>query len=189
MMIGLVARGALVVAPALVWGPAARVQGRVSWVAAETPIVSTDDPPSVGVDLSQVDQASGDRVIVTGPTSDDGNRVIATPIRSLTPSRSGRRSTCCDRAVRVAAGPVIALAAGRGQCCADRSRGRRRMARVRRSRPTSVSKAATTSAAYGTTCRAVARSLMGVLVTATTPPPCRSAGRVAPARPRGTRSG
>jgi hypothetical protein len=57
VMIGLVARGALVVAPALAWGPADRVQGRVSWVAAETLIVSTDDTPSVRVDLSQVDRS------------------------------------------------------------------------------------------------------------------------------------
>ncbi len=60
---------------------------RVSWIAAETMVVSTDDGSAVSVDLSQVAQdeyqrlATGDRVIVSGTLEE--NRVVATSIQSL----------------------------------------------------------------------------------------------------------
>jgi hypothetical protein len=73
-----------------------RLQGRVSWVAGETLVMSTDETPSIRIDLSQVDQAdyqrlaSGDRVIVTGiivtgTIPDDRDRIVATSIVSLSP--------------------------------------------------------------------------------------------------------
>jgi hypothetical protein len=75
---------------------AVRLQGRVSWVAGETLVMSTDETPSIRIDLSQVDQAdyqrlaSGDRVIVTGiivtgTIPDDRDRIVATSIVSLSP--------------------------------------------------------------------------------------------------------
>ncbi len=66
-----------------------RFGARVSWIAAETMVVSTDDGPVVSVDLSQVAQdeyqrlATGARVIVTGTLG--GNRVLATSIESVEP--------------------------------------------------------------------------------------------------------
>lgn len=68
-----------------------RFQGRVSWIAGETMIVSTDGTPSVRVDLRAVDQdeyqrlATGDFVVVTGVVADDANRVLATSIEPLAP--------------------------------------------------------------------------------------------------------
>ena len=53
-------------------GVPVRFQARVSWVAAETMVVATDDGVAVNVDLSQVAQdeyqrlAPGARVIVNG---------------------------------------------------------------------------------------------------------------------------
>jgi hypothetical protein len=75
---------------------AVRLQGRVSWVAGETLVMSTDETPSVRIDLSRVDQAdyqrlaSGDRVIVTGlivtgTIPDDRDRIVATSIVTLSP--------------------------------------------------------------------------------------------------------
>jgi hypothetical protein len=77
-------------------GPAAaqdevRFQGRVSWIAGETMILSTGDTPSVRVDLRHVDQdeyqrlTMGDYVLVTGTIADDANRVLATSIEPLVP--------------------------------------------------------------------------------------------------------
>jgi hypothetical protein len=66
-----------------------RFAARVSWVAAETMVVSTEADPAVSVDLSQVAQdeyqrlATGARVIVTGTLG--GNRVLATSIESVEP--------------------------------------------------------------------------------------------------------
>lgn len=68
-----------------------RFEGRVSWIAGETMIVSTDDTPSVRVDLRHVDQdeyqrlTTGDFVIVTGTIADDANRVFATSIERAAP--------------------------------------------------------------------------------------------------------
>jgi hypothetical protein len=62
---------------------------RVSWIAGETMVVSTDDGPVVSVDLSRVAQdeyqrlVSGARVIVTGTLEE--NRVLATSIESVEP--------------------------------------------------------------------------------------------------------
>jgi hypothetical protein len=66
-----------------------RFGARVSWIAAEIMVVSTDDGPVVSVDLSQVAQeeyqrlVTGARVIVTGALA--GNRVMATSIESVEP--------------------------------------------------------------------------------------------------------
>jgi hypothetical protein len=66
-------------------------QGRVSWIAGETMIISTDDTPSVRVDLRHVDQdeyqrlTTGEFVIVTGTIADDANRVFATSIERAAP--------------------------------------------------------------------------------------------------------
>jgi|SRR5262245_22395166 len=72
--------------PVSAQGDQVRFEGRVSWIAGETMIVSTDATPSVRVDLRRVDQgeyqqlATGDFVVVTGTISDDANRVLATSI-------------------------------------------------------------------------------------------------------------
>jgi hypothetical protein len=66
-----------------------RFGARVSWIAAETMVVSTEGDPAVSVDLSQVAQdqyqrlATGALVIVTGTLG--GNRVLATSIESVEP--------------------------------------------------------------------------------------------------------
>jgi uncharacterized protein YdbL (DUF1318 family) len=68
-----------------------RFQGRVSWIAGETMVVSTDDTPSVRVDLKHVDQSEyqrltmGDHALVIGTIADDANRVLATSIEPLAP--------------------------------------------------------------------------------------------------------
>jgi ribosome maturation factor RimP len=78
--------GLLPVTPARAQDQEVRLQGRVSWIAGETLVVSTEDSPSVRVDLSQVDQAEyqtlapGDLVIVIGIIPFEGDRVIATSI-------------------------------------------------------------------------------------------------------------
>ena len=78
-------------ATSLAQGSAVRLQGRVSWIAGETLVISPDDTPSIRIDLSQVDQAdyqrlaSGDRVIVTGIIPDERDRIVATSIVSLSP--------------------------------------------------------------------------------------------------------
>jgi len=72
--------------PASAQGGEVRFEGRVSWIAGNTMIVSTDATPSVRVDLTRVDQGdyqqltTGDFVIVIGTISDDANRVLATSI-------------------------------------------------------------------------------------------------------------
>jgi len=77
--------------PASAQGDEVRFEGRVSWIAGETMIVSTDVTPSVRVDLRYVDQdeyqqlTMGDFVIVTGTISDDANRVLATSIERAAP--------------------------------------------------------------------------------------------------------
>jgi ribosome maturation factor RimP len=82
---------ALPVTPAAAQDQEVRFRGRVSWVAGKTLVVSTDDSPSVRVDLSQVDQAEyqslapGDIVIVIGIIPFEGDRVVATSIKSLSP--------------------------------------------------------------------------------------------------------
>jgi len=83
--------GALPVTPAAAQDQEVLFRGRVSWIAGETLVVSTEDSPSVRVDLSQVDQAEyqslapGDLVIVIGIIPFEGNRVIATSIKPLSP--------------------------------------------------------------------------------------------------------
>jgi cobalamin biosynthesis protein CobD/CbiB len=63
--------------------------GRVSWIAGATLVVSTDDGPSLAIDLSRVHQdeyqrlVTGDRVIVTGTVG--RNQVLAASIESLEP--------------------------------------------------------------------------------------------------------
>jgi hypothetical protein len=63
------------------------LDARVSWIAAETMVVSVDDGSAVSVDLTEVSQdeyqrlAAGDHVIVSGILED--NRVVATSIESL----------------------------------------------------------------------------------------------------------
>ena len=70
-------------------GSVVRFLGRVSWIAAETMVVATDDGVAVSVDLREVPQdeyqrlASGERVIVIGVLG--RNRVVATTIRSVEP--------------------------------------------------------------------------------------------------------
>ena len=77
--------------PVIAQGDEVRFEGRVSWIAGDTMIVSTDDTPSVRVDLTRVDQGdyqgltTGDFVIVTGVISDDANRVSATSIERAAP--------------------------------------------------------------------------------------------------------
>ena len=83
--------GALTVTPAGAQDQEVRFLGRVSWVAGETLVVSTEDNPSVRVDLSRADQAdyqrlaAGDFVIVTGIIPSEGDRVVATSIKPLSP--------------------------------------------------------------------------------------------------------
>lgn len=70
-----------------------RIDGRVLWISGATmvvapllPVVAGDS--AINVDLSQASQdeymrlTTGDFVTVTGTIADDGNRVIATSIRS-----------------------------------------------------------------------------------------------------------
>ena len=82
---------ALPVTPAAAQDQEVRFLGRVSWVAGETLVVSTGDSPGVRVDLRRVDQAeyqgvaAGDLVIVTGTIPLEGDRVIATSIKPLSP--------------------------------------------------------------------------------------------------------
>ena len=77
--------------PATAQGDEVRVHGRVSWIAGATMVVSTNDTPSVSVDLTHVDQGeyqrlrSGDFVVVTGTVADDANRVFATSIEPEAP--------------------------------------------------------------------------------------------------------
>ena len=82
---------ALSVTPAAAQDQEVRFLGRVSWVAGDTLVVSTDDSPGVRVDLRRVDQAeyqslaAGDLVIVTGIIPYEGDRVVATSIKPLSP--------------------------------------------------------------------------------------------------------
>jgi hypothetical protein len=77
--------------PVSAQGDEVRFEGRVSWIAGETMIVSTDVTPSIRVDLRYVDQDEyqrlrmGDFVIVIGTISDDANRVLATSIERAAP--------------------------------------------------------------------------------------------------------
>jgi len=70
-------------------GPVVRFLGRVSWIAAETMVVATDDGIAISVDLRKVPQdeyqrlASGDRVFIIGVIG--RNRIGATTIRSVEP--------------------------------------------------------------------------------------------------------
>jgi hypothetical protein len=70
-------------------GMPVRFGARVSWIAAETMVVSTDDGVAVSVDLSQVAQdeyqrlATGAYVVVTGALG--GGRILATSIEALEP--------------------------------------------------------------------------------------------------------
>lgn len=91
LLMALVVWGAVPVAPATAQDQEVRFRGRVSWIAGETLVVSTDDSPSVRIDLSQADQADyqrlavGDFVIVTGIIPYEGDRVVATSIKLLSP--------------------------------------------------------------------------------------------------------
>jgi hypothetical protein len=77
-------------------GAAVRFPGRVSWIAGETMVISTDDGVALSVDLAGVPQdeyqrlASGDRVLVIGALG--RNRIVATTIRSLDRERHGERA-------------------------------------------------------------------------------------------------
>jgi hypothetical protein len=63
--------------------------GKVAWISANKMIVAPRGGLPVPVDLSQVDLEqyrgllTGDRVIVTGRLSPDGDRVIATSVQRL----------------------------------------------------------------------------------------------------------
>jgi hypothetical protein len=63
--------------------------GKVAWISANKMIVAPRGGLPVPVDLSQVDLEqyrgllAGDRVIVTGRLSPDGDRVIATSVQRL----------------------------------------------------------------------------------------------------------
>jgi hypothetical protein len=84
---------ALAFATGVVTGSSAAVDmlvefdARVSWIADEAMVVSTDDGSAISVDLSGVPEdeyqrlATGDLVIVSG--SLEGNRVVATSIQSV----------------------------------------------------------------------------------------------------------
>ena len=82
---------AVSVTPAAAQDQEVRFLGRVSWVTGVTLVVSTGDSPSVRVDLRRVDQAeyqslaAGDLVIVTGIIPYEGDRVVATSIKPLSP--------------------------------------------------------------------------------------------------------
>lgn len=58
-----------------------RYEGRVQWIASSTLILATDDGWSLRVDLTRVPQSDylglgqGDRIIVSGALSQDGNYV------------------------------------------------------------------------------------------------------------------
>ena len=66
-----------------------RFVARVSWIASDTMVVSTDSNPALSIDLSQVPQdeyqrlATGAYVMVTGTLG--GRRILATSIESLEP--------------------------------------------------------------------------------------------------------
>ncbi len=81
--------GALAVGSSAADDTLVQFPGRVSWIAGETLVVSTDDGPSLAIDLSRVHQdeyqrlVTGDRVIVTGTVGRSG--VLATSIESLEP--------------------------------------------------------------------------------------------------------
>ena len=91
LLIALAVWGALPATPSPAQDQEVRFPGRVSWIAGETLVVSTDDNPSVRVDLSRVDQAEyqtlapGDLVMVIGILPFEGDRVIATSIKLLSP--------------------------------------------------------------------------------------------------------
>ena len=78
-------------APAAAQDQEVRILGRVSWVTGVTLVVSTADSPGVRVDLRRVDQAeyqglaAGDLVMVTGTLPYEGDRVVATSIKPLSP--------------------------------------------------------------------------------------------------------
>jgi hypothetical protein len=91
LLMALAVWSALSITPAAAQDQQVRFRGRVSWVAGETLVVSTDDNPSVRVDLTQVDQAEyqrlarGDVVIVIGTIPFAENRVVATSILPRSP--------------------------------------------------------------------------------------------------------
>jgi len=67
-----------------------RIDGRVLWIAGQTMVVAsyvTGDEP-IRVDLSQASQdeyqrlTTGDAVTVTGVMAEEGDRIVATSIRS-----------------------------------------------------------------------------------------------------------
>src|SRR5258708_39631542 len=66
-----------------------RFMARVSWIASDTMVVSTDSNPALSIDLSRVPQdeyqrlATGAYVMVTGTLG--GRRILATSIESLEP--------------------------------------------------------------------------------------------------------
>jgi hypothetical protein len=88
---------ALGVAPAPAQDPGVLIQGRVLWVAAEKMVIApyvfvSGNASSINVDLSQAHQdeydglKTGDSVAVMGTVAPEGDRVIATSIRLLSPS-------------------------------------------------------------------------------------------------------
>jgi hypothetical protein len=66
-----------------------RIEGKVAWIAAAKMVVASPGGLPVPIDLTQVDQSeymglmAGDRVIVTGKLSPDGDRVMATSVRRV----------------------------------------------------------------------------------------------------------
>ena len=90
-LFGVLSVTALSLAPAAAQDQEVRFLGRVSWVTGNTLVVSTEDSPGVRVDLRRVDQAeyqslaAGDLVIVTGIIPYEGDRVVATSIKPLSP--------------------------------------------------------------------------------------------------------
>ena len=80
--LGIVA-GSLLTAPlaAEAQQPLLLYEGRVQWIAGSTLILATDDGWSLRVDLTRVPQSDylglgqGDRIIVSGALSQDGNYV------------------------------------------------------------------------------------------------------------------
>jgi hypothetical protein len=66
-----------------------RIEGKVAWISAQKMVVAPRGQLPVPIDLSEVDLdqyralLTGDRVVVTGRLSPEGDRVIATSVQRL----------------------------------------------------------------------------------------------------------
>jgi hypothetical protein len=66
-----------------------RIEGKVAWISANKMVVAPRGQLPVPIDLSEVDLGqyrallTGDRVVVTGRLSPEGDRVIATSVQRL----------------------------------------------------------------------------------------------------------